>query len=97
VTAGDWSRGECRISSVYAVKHMAALIEGRRLACYEPNTRSLEVPLGAELPGLYGRAAVLCSGLVPERVGGHSRYIGVSREVAEALLARLAPFGRARA
>jgi hypothetical protein len=97
MTASDWSRGECRLSTVYAVKHMAAIIEDQRLVRYDPATCSLEVPLGAELPGLYGRAAVLCSGRVPEKVGGRSRYVGVPQDVAQALMARLGGGGSPRA
>jgi hypothetical protein len=37
-------------------------------AAYHATTSSLLVPLGADLPGLYGRAAVLCSGRAPTRL-----------------------------
>lgn len=47
-------------------KHLAANILRRPLLSYDPKSRQLQVPLGAELPGLYGRAAVLASGKLPD-------------------------------
>ncbi|MDC0359167.1 hypothetical protein OAM92_00385 [Acidimicrobiales bacterium] len=47
------------------VKYAAAANSGRRLAGYDRESRVLYVPLGADLPGLFGRAAVLASGFPP--------------------------------
>jgi hypothetical protein len=33
---------------------------------YDNEQKTLRVPMGAGLPGLYGRSAVLCSGRVPQ-------------------------------
>lgn len=52
--------GDARI-----VKYAAALESGYPLLGYDEAARVLYVPLGADLPGLYGRAAVLASGHSP--------------------------------
>ena len=66
------------------VKYLAALDAGRSLLGYDAGAEVLYVPLGADLPGLYGRAAVLASGRPPtenikERI---LEYHGVSPELA---------------
>jgi hypothetical protein len=47
------------------VKYAAALDEKRGLLGYDVDRQILYVPLGANLPGLYGRAAVMASGRPP--------------------------------
>lgn len=49
--------------------HVAKCFAARQrpLVAYERDTRQLQVPLGAELPGLYGRAITLMSGRPPGR------------------------------
>lgn len=54
-----------RIGDARIVKYAAALDLGVPLTGYEPESQILYVPLGADLPGLYGRAAVLASGRPP--------------------------------
>jgi hypothetical protein len=87
----DVDNGTMRRVDVRLAKHAAALAEGERMAAYDDETRTLYVPLGAGLPGLYGRAAVLCSGLLPiedERQRTTS-YREVPRPIAEHLVALL--------
>ncbi|MGR6900779.1 hypothetical protein [Glutamicibacter sp. BSL13] len=65
-------------------KHSAANILRRPLLSYNASKRQLQVPLGAELPGLYGRAAVLASGKLPDsetRINSIT-YSGISPETA---------------
>lgn len=47
------------------VRHVAALIDREPLVAYHLDTRVLEVPMGADLPSLFARAAVLASGWLP--------------------------------
>lgn len=61
IRAGKARRGDARI-----VKHLAALDAGEPLVGYDRSEHALYVPLGADLPGLYGRAAVLASGHEPQ-------------------------------
>ena len=78
---------ECRIGSVQMVKHLAALHSGSPLVAYAPQSETLVVPMGADLPGLYGRVAVLCSGRPPMK-SPRTRslaYRDVPLDVAEAL------------
>lgn len=82
-TEEDVSRGEMAVSLVQLSKHAAALIEGGLpLAVYNRATEELSVPLGADLPGLYGRAAVLSSGLLPTARGRLLTYHQVPHDLA---------------
>ena len=63
VAASELRRGDARV-----VKHLASF--RRPLVGYDAGTSRLLVPLGAELPGLYGRAMSLLSGRPPMRVQG---------------------------
>lgn len=76
-----------RVGSVQLVKHLAARAAGQPLVGWLPGTETLVVPLGADLPGLYGRAAMLCSGRPPQasRAARALGYPGVPRRVADAL------------
>jgi hypothetical protein len=73
------------------VKFAAALEARATLIGYDQSARVLYTPLGAELPGLYGRAAVLASGRPPfENL--HERlleYHAVSPQLAGMLQERL--------
>lgn len=64
-TSTDVANGLIARSNVQLGKHLAALMDGRPLMAYDAINQRLVVPLGAELPGLYGRAAVAASGLPP--------------------------------
>lgn len=80
-----------QVGTVQLVKHLAAKALGRPLIGYLESSRTLIVPMGAELPGLYGRAAALCSGQ-PPRVSPATRSIGyqhVPRPVADRLCSLL--------
>lgn len=72
-------------------KHLLAHETGEPLLGYHPATQELTVPLGARLPGLYERAAVLCSGRVPEKdLDTFSlTYSDVPPAIAAALYARM--------
>lgn len=76
-----------RVGSVQLVKHLAALHGRRPLLGYLEKASMLVVPMGADLPGLYGRAAVLCSGLPPlaSRRTRSIAYRDVPRDVADRL------------
>ena len=68
------------------VKWIAASATGIELLAYEAEGETLIVPLGAQLPGLYERVTVLCSGLSPERrTDGTVAYHRVPAEIARAL------------
>jgi hypothetical protein len=63
--ARDVQNGTMRQADVRLVKHIASSEVGFPLLGYEEETETLYAPLGAGLPGLYSRAAVLASGLLP--------------------------------
>jgi hypothetical protein len=77
-------RGEVRL-----VKYLAAAAQSRPLLAYNENQRALTVPLGAELPWLFDRAAVLCSGIRPQRDGGLVTYFGIPSAIAAAIWSRV--------
>ena len=64
---------------------------GVALVSYDPGLQLLSVPIGAELSGLYARAAVLCSGLLPAKVDEDFslNYGDVSPEFAQVLVDKL--------
>lgn len=72
-------------------KHLLGLDAGAPLLAYEPAAQALTVPLGARLPALYERAAVLCSGRVPKKdLGAFSMtYTDVPADIAATLYARM--------
>lgn len=79
----DLERREMAISTVHLGKHATALLWGSKpLLAYEHDDQILKVPLGANLPGLYERAAVLASGMAPFPNGGSLCYPFVSPELA---------------
>jgi hypothetical protein len=83
--------GTITLSTVHALKHIAASMHRKPLIAFHESTGSVITPLGCELPGLYGRTLVLCSGELPfvhlkERM---LQYRTVPREIAQALLDRL--------
>jgi hypothetical protein len=84
----DLADGTIAVGTAQAVKHLAALLASTVHAAYHARTASLVVPLGADLPGLYGRAAVLCSGRVPSVLTGKPLlcYHDVPREIAGAIV-----------
>lgn len=72
-------------------KHLVALGAGSPLLGYDESRRTLSVPLGARLPELYERSAVLCSGRVPtKRLDGFClEYSDVPPEIAATLHLRM--------
>ncbi|WP_345447783.1 hypothetical protein [Arthrobacter gyeryongensis] len=72
-------------------KHLAALEAKRPLIAYDPVESSLSVPLGAELPGMYGRAAVMGDGDLPEirRSDRSVNYLNVPPAAAAAIIGKL--------
>jgi hypothetical protein len=71
------------------LKHAAALKSGMPLVGYDASERWLYVPPGAELPGLFGRAAVLASGHLPVFDNGALIYQDVPPALAGILLRKL--------
>lgn len=77
--------GEIVLAPVQLLKHIEARRSGFPLFAYNEETMILSVRLGADLPGLFGRSAVLCSGELPiEDLKTRSlNYLNVSVEVAQ--------------
>ena len=85
-TAEDIDRGQMATSQVYLSKHAAVhMLTGQILMTYNRATEELRVPLGADLPGLYGRSAVLASGLLPTKSGQDLAYHRVPLPLAQHL------------
>lgn len=90
-TEADVASGHARPVSSALGKHLAARDCGTPLVSHDSELQLLSVPIGAELPGLYARAAVLCSGLLPTKVDEDFslNYGDISDEFASALVAKL--------
>lgn len=84
---GDVEAMRATVGDARIVKYAANLTSGQSLIGYDAATRSLYVPLGADLPGLYGRAAVLASGAPPIEV--EKDRILIYRNVPADLAARI--------
>ena len=72
-------------------KHLAAKLIDQPLYAYSASGQQFRVPLGADLPGLYERAAVLCGGMLPthDRATNSIVYTSINERFASALAARL--------
>lgn len=82
-TQADLDGRTMAISTVQLSKHATALLWGRKpLLAYDASSKTLKVPLGANLPGLYERVVVLGSGLAPCPYGGSLEYRCVPAELA---------------
>lgn len=82
--------GQPRLADNRLVKWIGGLSQGVTMLAYDAGTQQLRVRLGAQLPGLYERVAVLCSGRSPEKlVDGTVSYTGVRQPVADAIFALL--------
>ena len=82
-TASDVATGRVAIADAAVAKHAAsALLAARALVAYDERAGDLVVPLGANLPGMYERAAVLESGTAPLKRRGRTVYRDVSPYVA---------------
>lgn len=78
-TPDDLAGSTVARSTAQLSKHAAAYLLGRPLLAYDEASATLTVPLGAELPGLYGRCVVAASGLPP--VPDRANYTHSYREV----------------
>lgn len=87
----DLESGSVAIGSAQLVKHIANRWAKDPLVGYHTKSGSVVVPLGADLPGLYGRALSLCSGKAPRELpeGRMVQYPEVPREVADIVVDRL--------
>ncbi len=96
-TEADVERREAARASVHLAKHVASAWAGKPLAVYMEAKQTLVVPRGCEIPGLYGRAAALASGVMPRpaqiKAGASKRkvlaYTGIDRVTADRLHALL--------
>jgi hypothetical protein len=79
------------VADARLVRHVAALIDRDPLVAYHSTTRVLEVPMGADLPSLFARAAVLTSGWLPSpsRDRASIGYRDVPPAVAATIIAKL--------
>ncbi|MCD9198336.1 hypothetical protein [Aeromicrobium wangtongii] len=80
----DLRQGTYARCPVQLSKHVAALMRGRPLVAYDPGRQLFMVPIGAELPGLYGRALTAASCLPPAvaRSAGAVVYQNVPEDLA---------------
>jgi hypothetical protein len=86
----DLANGTVAVSIPELTKHAACLLANAApLMAYDEETGSLSVPLGADLPPMYARAAVLSSGRPPHKEGGNLIYPSVPGDLAGHLYALL--------
>lgn len=83
----DVENGTYARCTVQLGKHLAASMQGRPLAAYDPSTSLFLVPIGAELPGLYGRTLTAASCMPPVVATGAGAI--AYRDVPEELAVRI--------
>ncbi len=90
-SAEDVETGTVKIGNAQLVKHVANMWAADPLIGYHTRSGSVVAPLGADLPGLYGRALSLCSGRAPREIVDQRmiQYPSVPRIVADTLFAQL--------
>ena len=85
----DVAHHQAAVADPYLVKHLAMQLHGRSLVQFDEINATLSVPLGCDIPGLYGRAAVLEGGVLPSVESGRLVYQGISEYFAEQLINKL--------
>lgn len=87
----DLEDGTLGLGNAQLVKHIANLWAEDPLVRYHSKTRSVVVPLGADLPALYGRALSLCSGRAPVEYEKSRllQYPAIPRDVADTVFSRM--------
>lgn len=89
--AHDVASGTIGLGNAQLVKHIANLWDADPLVGYNSRSGSVVVPLGADLPALYGRALALCSARAPREIVSHRmlQYPSVPRAVADVVYDRM--------
>lgn len=87
----DLEAGTVGVANAQLAKHIANRWAGDPLLGYHSKSGSVVVPLGADLPGLYGRALSACSGRAPREIPDTRmvQYPEVPKDVANVVLDRL--------
>ena len=90
-TENDLQTNSVSYVSAEFAKHYQSGILGRALFAFDYANKKIVVPLGATLPGLYGRACVLASGSLPERdsSGKLLIYNNIDSKISRLLTAKL--------
>jgi hypothetical protein len=70
-------------------KYFALSKEYWRFFKYNQGTKILQVPIGMELPFLFDRVAISCSGSMPDKENGLVVYTQIDRDIAEGLAFKL--------
>lgn len=85
------AEGTMAVADARTVRYAVASMESITLAEYDEQANSIKVPLGADLPGLYARAAILASGqlAVRDQSEGTIVYAGVGRRLGRLLVRKL--------
>lgn len=71
------------------VKLLSAKLAGRRLHSYDASSRNFTCVLGCEPPGLFRRALISCTGLLPRVANGLLTYDGVTEDLGYTVLEKL--------
>ncbi len=92
VTEESWTKGKIKSVSAATAKHFEAIVNhGKPLFGYVESSEQLFVPVGAPLPGLFQRAAILASGLPPsvDSTGKLRVYESISEEFVRRLVTKM--------
>jgi hypothetical protein len=86
----DWIKSsKAYLCDARLAKYFALASEYWKFFKYDQESETLQVPIGMELPFLFDRVAVSCSGKTPEKGNGIITYTQIDKDIAEGLAFKL--------
>lgn len=82
-------QGNLQFGSPQLVKHLQGLHERKLLVSYDPLTQKSRIPIGCELPGLYGKILGVLNGTPPDKVRVGSSYFWEHSNIPEDIMGQL--------
>jgi hypothetical protein len=82
-------QGNLQFGSPQLVKHLHGLHEGKLLISYNPLTQKAHIPIGCELPGLYGKILGVLNETPPTKVRVGGSYFWEHSNIPEDIMVQL--------
>lgn len=82
-------QGNLQFGSPQLVKHLHGLHERKLLISYDPLTQKARIPIGCELPGIYGKILGVINGTPPDKVRVGSSYFWEHSNIPEDIIGEL--------
>lgn len=82
-------QGNLQFGSPQLAKHLHGLHERKLLIAYDPLTQKVRIPIGCELPGIYGKILGVINGTPPDKVRVGSSYFWEHSNIPEDIIGEL--------